>query len=139
MSNSLPNSPSFAFSRKYVWRLRDNEVQPPDISIWFTKPGTEEIDYLFHTFLVQRVNESSTKKNGEAFFEVDCSGGHLCVEDYYSSSYVFSGERTGDDGAAGLGIKLNSWTMHHDVRGPKKDQSIETLFEKDDIAVGENK
>lgn len=77
---------------------------------------------------MQRVDESKATAGDEARLEVDCSGGHLCVEDYYSSSYLFSGKRKGGD--AELDIDVDSWTMHHDVRGPKKDQTIETVFKK---------
>lgn len=130
MSNSLPNSPAFSFSRKYIWRLRDERPGPPEISIWFTKPGTEEIDYLFHTFLVQRMDEAEGDSVDSSGIKVICSGGHLCVEDFYSSTYVFSGTKTED--GEGMKIEVDSWTMHHDVRGPKKDQSIETVFRKND-------
>jgi hypothetical protein len=50
-------------------------------------------------------------------------GGHLCVDDYYSSSYVF--EMSGIDPTT---VRLSSWSMMHEVRGPKKDQIIETTF-----------
>jgi len=123
-TNSMANAPKFSFSRKYVWRLQDEKSANPEISIWFVKPGTEQLDYLFHKFLVQDVTED--KKSPKSLTTVECSGGHLCVEDYYSSTYTFQlGERTNNDPNNG---NIACWTMLHEVRGPKKDQIIETKF-----------
>lgn len=127
MTKDITKSIPFTFSRKYIWRLQDDASQPPEISIWFAKPGTEDIDYLFHKFLVQRLHETSPTE-ALVTFEAECSGGHLCIGDYYSSSYVFLGKKAGDDGA--FQLEVDSWRMHHDVRGPTKDQTIETIFTK---------
>jgi len=123
-TNSIMNAPKFAFSRKYVWRLQDEKSSNPEISIWFVKPGTEQLDYLFHTFLVQDVTEY--KKSAKSLTMVECSGGHLCVEDYYSSTYTFQLSEMTDDGPDSRTVAC--WTMLHEVRGPKKDQIIETEF-----------
>lgn len=122
-ANSMTKAPKFSFSRKYIWRLQDEKSANPEISIWFVKPGTEQLDYLFHNFLVQDVTED--KKSGVTYTMVECSGGHLCVEDYYSSTYTFQlGERT----ISSENFSLACWNMLHEVRGPKKDQVIETQF-----------
>lgn len=118
--------PKFSFSRKYVWRLQDENAQQPEISVWFVKPGTEEIDYLFHKFLVQSFTEDSM--NDSHISNIECSGGHLCVEDYYSSTYAF--QFSSETQSCGGEDVLASWTMLHEVRGPKKDQVIETTFTK---------
>ena len=120
-TESTTNAPRFSFSRKYVWRLMDEEASKPEISVWFVKPGTEQIDYLFHKFLVQ-----STSDADKRVVHVECSGGHLCVEDFYSSNYTFalhdqSGHQKDE-------LLLSSWDMLHEVRGPKKDQVIQTTF-----------
>lgn len=118
------NVPKFSFSRKYVWRLQNDKTKNPEISIWFVKPGTEQIDYLFHKVLFQHVTEHT--KEGKDRSSVECSGGHLCVEDFYSSTYTFH-LQDGEDGQA----LLQDWDMLHEVRGPKKDQVIETHFTKE--------
>lgn len=117
------NMPKFSFSRKYVWRLQEDKLANPEITVWFVKPGTEQIDYVFHKFLLQHVSDAS--KGGSSVSSVECSGGHLCVEDYYASTYVFhlQKELTGD-------ASLHEWDMIHEVRGPKKDQVIETSFSR---------
>lgn len=128
MTSTTPGSgiPKFSFSRKYIWRLQDDKMERPEISIWFVKPGTEQIDYLFHKFLVQNVTD--TAADGSTASSVECSGGHLCVEDYYSSTYTFQ-----LDGQAQQNLSdraITAWNMHHEVQGPKKDQVIETDFSR---------
>jgi len=120
--NGMTNLPKFSFSRKYVWRLQDEKSVTPEISIWFVKPGTEQIDYLFHKFVVQDVMED--EKPGKSSIVVECSGGHLCVEDYYSSTYTFQLSKTPTNMSDNF--TLACWTMLHEVRGPQKDQVIET-------------
>lgn len=120
MLNAVGNAgkmTGFTFSKKYIWRMQEDEI-----SVWFVKPGSETVDYLFHKFCVQSVEEESdTDAN---VVHVECSGGHLCVEDYYSSFYNFQLE-----GQTNIEQHdLKSWKMLHEVRGPKKDQTIETHF-----------
>jgi len=123
-TNHTTMLPKFSFSRRYVWRLQDENSANPEISIWFVKPGTEQIDYLFHKFLVQDVTEN--KGSGESSTMVECNGGHLCVEDYYNSTYTFQlGERPANSSG---NFTLACWNMLHEVRGPKKDQIIQTEF-----------
>lgn len=113
--------PKFTFSRKYIWRLQkthDNHT----ISVWFTKPGTNTIDYLFHKIDIPIDN--NLLSNPSDVIVIEGAGGHLCVEDFYSSSYTFHLDRR--DGNPPL---LSSFTTTHEVRGPKKDQLIQTTFE----------
>jgi len=123
-TDGMTNLPKFSFSRKYVWRLQDEDSVAPQISIWFVKPGTDQIDYLFHKVVLQDVTDG--EKLDKSSIVVECNGGHLCVEDYYSSTYTFQLVKTpttmSDD------LALASWTMLHEVRGPKKDQIVETKF-----------
>ncbi|KAL6250740.1 hypothetical protein RBB50_003043 [Rhinocladiella similis] len=112
--------PKFPFSRKYIWRLQESDDKV-SMSIWFTAPGTNLIDYLFHTVDIVRNDEDGD--NAENSVILQGSGGHLCVDDYYSSSYSFSLSSKHHTSAS-----LSSWSMKHEVRGPKKDQVIETTF-----------
>jgi hypothetical protein len=119
--NKLTGVPTFAFSRKYIWRLQKSE-NGHTISIWFTKPGTETIDYLFHKIDIP-FDEDQTS-GSDSKLVLHGTGGHLCVEDFYSSSYAFTLTRPSEDSP----FKLASWTTVHEVLGPKKDQHIETTF-----------
>ncbi|EHY52117.1 hypothetical protein HRR83_003319 [Exophiala dermatitidis] len=110
------------FSRKYIWRLNraDDAV---NLSVWFTKPGTDTIDYLFHHIDIPYDDANGSASQDEMVLHGN--GGHLCVADFYSSSYSFSLSHK-DDGTA----ILISWKASHEVRGPKKDQIIETTYTK---------
>ncbi|KAJ9606504.1 hypothetical protein H2200_009465 [Cladophialophora chaetospira] len=119
--DNLTSVPTFTFSRKYIWRLQEVE-KGHTISIWFTKPGTEIIDYLFHKIDVPSDQDQPPGVNGRLV--LNGSGGHLCVDDFYSSSYAFVLSRPSDESPSAL----TSWTMIHEVVGPKKDQHIETTF-----------
>lgn len=108
----LPTQVKVPFSKKYVWRF-DHDV--PKISIWFTKPGTDKVDYLFHNIDLA-VDADAREARG--------SGGHLCVEDFYATSYVF----TLASSQTPPGPTVASWETTHEVRGPKKDQVLTTRF-----------
>ena len=112
---------TFTFTRKYIWRLQKTDTAHC-FSVWFTKPGTDTIDYLFHKvdiFVDQ--GEISGFRNE---LVLRGTGGHLCVEDFYSSSYAFTLTRSDEDSL----FKPSSWTTIHKVLGPEKDQHIETTF-----------
>lgn len=126
MTTSAPGQASnvlkFPFSRKYIWRLQKTE-DADKLSVWFTKPGTNTIDYLFHKIDIALPDEDLQAQKGE--IALHGAGGHLCVEDFYSSSYTFNMSSGSPDLA-----RLVSWTTTHEVRGPKKDQILETTFTK---------
>lgn len=107
------------FERKYIWRLSKAGVKS-EISVWFTKPGSEEIDYLFHDLLVQTCETMNDGIREEVVEMAELSGGHVCVEDFYASTYSF----TLTEG------QVRGWNVIHEVQGPKKDQTIETTFAK---------
>lgn len=111
----LPNHIKVPFSKKYIWRLTQNI---PKISLWFTKPGTEQIDYLFHD-----IDLHEDTGRGEA----RGTGGHLCVDDFYSTAYAFQIPR---DSIADQHNRpaVASWETVHEVQGPKKDQTLTTRF-----------
>lgn len=123
MDSIAINGMKFPFSRKYVWRLQDIDSTSPEVSVWFVKPGTEDIDYLFHKFSWQRSVEECRSRI------IDFTGGHLCIEDFYSSQYTFHTERSTSQTSENADTELLQWEMMHEVRGPKKDQLITTQFE----------
>lgn len=111
----LPSQVKVPFSKKYVWRF---EREAPKISLWFTKPGTDKVDYLFHN--IDLTIGSDTQ-------EAHGSGGHVCIDDFYATSYCFkmaSGQTLAEDKEP----TVASWETVHEVRGPKKDQKLTTNF-----------
>lgn len=112
---------TFSFSRKYIWRLHHAE-NACTISIWFTKPGTDAIDYLFHKIDIPYNQQDGSQPDGHIVLRG--TGGHLCIEDFYNSSYTFTMSRRRGNPF----LDLSSWTTLHEVVGPKKDQVIETTF-----------
>ncbi|KAK4945283.1 hypothetical protein LTR10_015442 [Elasticomyces elasticus] len=121
-SGQTPNSLTFRFSHKYIWRLQKAE-DIHTLSVWFTKPGTDTIDYLFHKIDIALPNVHASAESRE--IALQGAGGHVCVDDFYSSFYVFNLSPKAPDS-----VSLVSWSMTHEVRGPKKDQTIETTFTK---------
>ncbi|RMZ80633.1 hypothetical protein DV738_g2618, partial [Chaetothyriales sp. CBS 135597] len=118
----LSPSVKFAFSRKYVWCLNlgaDSGV----ISVWFTKPGTDTIDYMFHQITVDP--SKTVKPDQGPVLAIEGSGGHLCVDDFYHSTYTFYLSGSGDKQ---VGPLFSSFQTVHEVRGPRKDQLITTQF-----------
>lgn len=133
--------PSFQapFEKKYIWTHRGEN----QLSVYFVKcppqpqshhKGSdhtnggeghaqegveEEIDYLFHT-LSFNAPELNQEHSGQEATLLRATGSHLCIKDMYDSSYVFH-VRDAD-------FKLVEWEMRHVVKGPKKDQVIETWF-----------
>ncbi|EXJ96142.1 hypothetical protein A1O1_01268 [Capronia coronata CBS 617.96] len=125
MAAAAPGQPAplkLPFSRKYIWRLKQAD-EALTISVWFTKPGTDTIDYLFHQIDIPFAQDDVEGSHGEIVLRG--TGGHLCVADFYSSSYSFSLTGQSPDS-----VILSSWSTLHEVRGPKKDQIIETKFTK---------
>ena len=116
----------FPFSRKYIWRLdadlanRGNRMS--GVSIWFVKPGTDEVDYLFHELSIPTIDESTC---------LVVQGDHLCVKDLYDSEYIFYLRPTNQSASGGQeGVAVIEWKMKHVVVGPQKHQRIETIFKR---------
>ncbi|RMD44280.1 hypothetical protein DV735_g788, partial [Chaetothyriales sp. CBS 134920] len=112
----------FAFSKKYVWCL-NQQADSGRISVWFTKPGTDTIDYIFHKITVDPAK--TVKSDHGTVLAIEGSGGHLCVEDFYHSTYTFYLSDSADNQ---VGPLFSSFQTVHEVRGPKKDQLITTQF-----------
>jgi len=121
-STGQASIPKFPFSRKYVWRSNRDKEDATVMSIWFVKPGTDTVDYLFHKVDFRLPQSDSSEDHATSITPLHANGGHLCVDDFYSSTYafIFSGQPREPI--------LGTWSMLHEVRGPKKDQIIETTF-----------
>jgi hypothetical protein len=119
--------PYMTFARNYIWRLNSAAAESgyPSCSVWFAKPGTEELDYLFHTLIIddQPLSQQGDKVQ-QGTSVIRAHGSHLCVEDQYETEYVFTFTEHRD----GAKISLAEWQTVHTVKGPKKDQRIETTF-----------
>jgi hypothetical protein len=113
----LPNSIRLPFSKKYIWRLNQEST---DISVWFAKPGNDAVDYLFHKIGVS--HDDVTQQVSSEEKQIHGSGGHLCINDFYSTSYTFIFNP--------IDFRVSAWESLHEVRGPKKDQLIFTKFTK---------
>ena len=126
--------PYMTFSRNYIWRIDFPSVRGPQpgISLWFAKPGTEELDYLFHGLIVEGRTSAqciNVFQGGPA--TIQAHGSHLCVEDQYETDYTFTITHH-EDGAK---LALAQWQTVHTVKGPHKDQRIETTFIRDDLSA----
>ena len=119
----LPNSLKLPFSKKYIWRLNQDFS---DIGVWFAKSGDDAVDYLFHKIGIPYEDAEPTGQSKQ-FDQIHGSGGHLCVEDFYNTSYTFTFD-TKD-------LNVVGWESLHEVRGPNKDQLIFTKFVKPEIAT----
>ncbi|RMZ82832.1 hypothetical protein DV737_g1865, partial [Chaetothyriales sp. CBS 132003] len=110
-----------AFSRKYIWRL-NQEADAGTISVWFTKPGTEAIDYLFHKINVDP--GKTIKPERGTVLAVEGSGGHLCVEDFYNSIYTFYLSGKGEDEHKLSETLFSSFQTVHE--SPKRSRDAES-------------
>lgn len=153
----MPNIPGMGmgmaglrWSKRYIWRLSESGK----ISVWFVKVGggakktgneEEEADYLFHEF---DFNSNShhhnhpTESAGETFVTAPippvasvaddttvlaARGNHLCINDMYRTAYAFRvHSETGE---------VLSWSSRHMVKGPKKDQDIVNIYQRENISV----
>lgn len=129
-ASAMVHMPYVTFSRKYVWRINSREegVIRPEISLYFVKPGTEEVDYLFHRLIIH--DGVSSQSHGSISI-IRAHGSHLCVQDQYETDYTFMFMRH-EDGAK---FSLEEWQTVHTVKGPKKDQRIETTFSRGDVRL----
>ena len=116
----LPNAVRLPFSKKYIWRL---DKDSKDFSVWFAKPDGDAVDYLFHKIGIPNDDAiKQTDSEQKQYRQLHGSGGHLCVDDFYNTSYTFTFDLEN--------LKIATWESLHEVRGPKKDQLIFTKFER---------
>jgi tRNA A64-2'-O-ribosylphosphate transferase len=130
------NGLRFTARRKYVYRLRvdantkqgkniavfffDDEKMPRGQSVYGVGENGEAIGGLFvETGELAIEGGAYTTKNREK---------HLCGEDLYSASWKFGDAMTeptkGEEG------RHQWWEVRYDVKGPKKDYTSETRYEK---------
>jgi Family of unknown function (DUF6314) len=122
--------PYITFSRNYIWRLNSAKAASgePLISLWFTKPGTEQLDYLFHILAMDDQTSGQLSEHSRpGAFVIQAHGSHLCVEDHYETDYAFRFMDQGDAAEPSLA----QWQTIHTVKGPNKNQRIETTFTRD--------
>lgn len=153
----MPNMPGMGtgmaglrWSKRYIWRLSESGK----ISVWFVKVGggskktgneEEEADYLFHEFdfnSSHHPHNHPTESAGETFVTAPippvasiagdtavlaARGNHLCINDMYRTAYAFRvHSETGD---------VLSWSSRHMVKGPKKDQDIVNIYQRENTSV----
>lgn len=102
---------SIPANRRYVYRYREVDDQ---ITVWFVKPDGLTVDYLFHGLEFSFMN--SAKSNEHCVAKAD----HLCINDMYKTQYEF-GFR---------GISLSKFKMIHNVKGPQKDYTSDTSYDR---------
>ena len=114
-------------NRKYVYRYNADEDK---ISAWFikedtkAKDGEEEVDYLFHDL---EINAEGKGLAGR--------GEHLCELDMYWAYYEFRLPKVAEVGA---NERMDVFGVRYKVKGPQKDYTSDTAYERtfsDDVAV----
>lgn len=161
----MPNMPGMGmgmaglrWSKRYIWRLSESGK----ISVWFVKVGggggggsggskktgneEEEADYLFHEFDFNshshHTHNHPAESAGETFVTAPippvasiagdtavlaARGNHLCINDMYRTAYAFRvHSETGE---------VLSWSSRHMVKGPKKDQDIVNIYQRENTSV----
>lgn len=112
-------------NRKYIYRYDADEDK---IAAWFikedtkAKDGQEEVDYLFHDLEMTPAGDSWTGQ-----------GEHLCELDMYWAYYEFRMPKVAEDGQ-----EMNVFGVRYKVKGPQKDYTSDTAYERtfsNDVAV----
>ena len=150
MPNTVVGMVGLRWSKKYIWRLGEEGK----MSVWFVKVGggsgkrngagngDEEADYLFHEFdfnTTEGTTESQVGDRKAVFVTaptppvaanvrdttiLTARGNHLCINDMYRTAYAFRVlPETGE---------VLSWSSRHVVEGPKKDQDIVNIYQRED-------
>lgn len=96
-------------NRKYIYRFSPEDEK---LSAWFVKEenGLDEPDYLYHDLEFQLEQDRWTAR-----------ADHLCEKDMYWAFYDF---RLDDSGS------LLMWGLKHQVKGPEKDYSADTVYQR---------
>ncbi|KAF8854121.1 flavin-containing monooxygenase-like protein [Acephala macrosclerotiorum] len=103
--------------RSYVYHYTE---KGDSMDVWFTKGDGKMSDYFFHKleFLV----EGRRKSLDEPW---RAKSSHLCIEDLYNVEYEFFFK----------GTTIEKWTSKYNVKGPKKDYTIENLYMRSQTMV----
>jgi hypothetical protein len=123
------NSNTFYASRKYIYRLIDDE----DISVYFDEPSStsstpnksdndsnnnitsQNEKRLFHKFGLTAI-QPGLSENGP----LKISAVHLCLNDIYKIHYEFKINES----------SMNEFNIVYDVKGPNKSYVSETFFKR---------
>jgi hypothetical protein len=106
-------------NRKYIYRYDADEDK---ISAWFIKEdtkaqdGKEEVDYLFHDLEISPEGNAFTGR-----------GEHLCELDMYWAYYEFRLPKVAEEGDA---ENMNVFGVRYKVKGPQKDYTSDTAYER---------
>ncbi|KAF2174111.1 hypothetical protein M409DRAFT_16384 [Zasmidium cellare ATCC 36951] len=112
-------------NRKYVYRYNADEDK---ISAWFVKEdtkqneGREEVDYLFHYLEMDSAGNAWAGR-----------GEHLCELDMYWAYYEFRMPKVVEEGK-----EMDVFGVRYKVKGPQKDYTSDTAYERTfstDVAV----
>ena len=111
-------------NRKYIYRYSADEDK---ISAWFVKEptkdrkGEEEVDYLFHDIEIEDGTDAAIGK-----------GEHLCDKDMYWAFYQFRMPKVEEesDEENDEEEELKIWGLKYKVKGPQKDYTSETAYER---------
>ncbi|KAK4615234.1 hypothetical protein CLAFUR0_09425 [Fulvia fulva] len=122
----MENGLTLKANRKYVYRYDADEDK---ISAWFVKEetkqkdGNEEVDYLFHDLEMESPSGGTWAGRGE----------HLCSLDMYWAYYEFRLPKVAEEGN-----EMNVFGVRYKVKGPQKDYTSDTAYERtfsSDVAV----
>ena len=105
--------PSMEAHRRYVYRYREDRDR---ISVWFVKQDGRTVDYLYHELDFQIPEKIKERKEASWV----AKGDHLCEKDFYSSVSGFEFN----------GVALSKFTVKHEVKGPRKDYTSDTRYER---------
>ncbi|OCK79087.1 nucleotide-binding domain-containing protein [Lepidopterella palustris CBS 459.81] len=100
-------------NRRYVYRYNETTDK---ISSWFVKDDGRTVDYFFNEVQFQ-MPTPDTKAQGKGWV---ANGAHLCEADMYESFYEFRFR----------GASLDCFCITYEVKGPKKDYTSETWYER---------
>lgn len=104
-------------NRRYIYRYNTDEDK---ISAWFVKENTkqqegkEEVDYLFH--------DLEFEQSGKGWI---AKGDHLCDKDMYWAMYDFRIPKLAEEGE-----ELKVFGIRYKVKGPSKDYTSDTAYER---------
>jgi hypothetical protein len=130
----MPDGTELQVHRRWIWKLNSfTRIESQDegkskISVYFVKTDGETIDYLYQDLNFQPYSEVESKNlRLQGYF---ASATHPCREDSYKSGYLFWMINEGTEKGS-----IASFTISHEVRGPKKDYISKTTYKPKRRAV----
>lgn len=121
-----PNG-SFTYqaTKRYIYKFTPYPTN--QISVWFVRSKNNEdiqLEGLFHDLMMGNSNiedDNVHQQQDTQIKTIKAEGTHLCADDRYNTTYIF--EMTTEP-------CIDSFSIQHDVRGPKKNHSIITNFKR---------